>query len=429
MTLVPTIPTYLPPTPLQEINTNTNLQSLPRLLASPYHQRQAEVQLKPRHGVRIHQAEASGNAGKAICQLSHRALHAARNSAGIQRERTLSRLLALQRNQAATVGEELKPQGRGRTSLGEGKKHVDGASSEDVTTNRVDTIVGTKATHGETANIGGAAELEAVVDAARGDGGAGEGVARGQRVKKTGAEAGADGDAGKGQGLGAGEFNLGLGEGNVALERTPTSELGDGAQKVAGLGERGVVTAVASEGVSDGALERVTGVGADGRRSSSGKASQLAPDTRVAERVIVAIVGRPGEAEVTAGKMLVVGSPRLLGGGAQTLERKTNIGVAVHGGGEDGVVGGPGTGTGSSVDGKGLGTAEDVAQDSVGVSGALGVAKVGTGAEDEAGLFLYADGDIELGAVGGRLELLLLLLTGIRDEDTKAILFEDACWM
>lgn len=419
----------LPLTPLQEINTNTDLQPLPRLLASPYHQWQAEVQLKPRHGVRIHQTEASGNAGQAIRQLSHRTLHAARNSAGIQRRRTLSRLLALECNQTAAVGEELQPQGGGWTGLGEGKKHIDRSSCEDVTANGVDTIMRTEAAHGKTTDIGRTAELEAIVDAARGDGSAGEGVASGQRVEKTGAEAGADGDAGKGEGLGGRQFDLGLCEGNVALERTPTSELGDGAQKVTGLGERGVVAAVTGKCVGDGALERVTGIGADGGRGGGGKAGQLAPDTRVAERVVIAVVGRPGETEVTAGKMLVMRGPRLLSRGAQTLEGETDIGVAVHRGREDGVVGRPGTGTGGSVDGEGLGSAKNVAQDGIGVSGSLSVAKVGAGAEDEAGLFLYADGDVELGAVGGGLELLLLLLAGIRDEDTKAILLEDACWM
>lgn len=113
------------------------------------------------------------------------------------------------------------------------------------------------------------------------------------------------------------------------------------------------------------------------------------------------LAGKPGEAEVASLDSLLVGSPCLVCGRCQRLERNPGVGVAVDRSTQVRAVSGPSLVSSTRIDGELLGAAKDVAPEHGGVDGAFAVSYIGAGVDLVSGELLHNNVDVDVGRGGG----------------------------
>lgn len=256
----------------------------------------------------------------------------------------------------------------------------------------------TQAAKTKAAHAVGPAEVEAVVDPA-GLGGGLTGL--GERVEQASAQAGGESNARVAKGQGELGLGLGLEEGGVASEGGEAGELGDGLEQVAALGEEGVVALVVCPGVGEAALERVTSVGADGGRGAVGEGSDLAPDARVAKRVLVSRGRAPEQLGGGALLQLLVAGPALEDGAREAIDLPLQVRVAQDGRVEGERVGRAGAGAQRAMGVERLGAAKEVAQLGIDVGVGLGGARFSARLDGVVAALVGGDVDVDIGGAGG----------------------------
>jgi hypothetical protein len=379
----------------QELNPNPEAQPLTPLLLLAHNQRQGEVDLEPCNGMRVHESHACGGTGQLLLEVAQGLFE---GLAGVTGEAAVCGFRALEREQAATVDEGLQTQRGFLADAGHGEEQRGASRGEDVAAHCVSAVVRAQPTEAEATHAVGPAQLEAVVYPA----GLGLGAAAaGQRVQQAAAQTRGQGDACGAEGDGELRLGLGLEEGGVAAQDGEAGELGDGLHQVAARGQEGVVALVVGPGVGEAGLERVARVAADGGRGVLGERGDLAPDARVAQRVLVARLGAPQELGAAAALHLLVAGPALQHGAREAVGLPLEVRVAQDGRVEGERVGGARARPQRAVCVERLGTAKQVAQLGVDIGVGLGGAGLSARLDGVVAALVGGDVDVDVGGRGG----------------------------